>query len=84
MLKRIRISTLMLLIVIAALIVGLVVEKRRSTAILAQMQAERDNARILAAQAEYVATIERATSLLLEAKPKIDGSNPNPSASPPR
>jgi hypothetical protein len=44
---RVRISTLMFLIVIAALVVALVLEKRRSAKLLADAQAERARARNL-------------------------------------
>ncbi|MDB5348963.1 MAG: hypothetical protein JWN86_210 [Planctomycetota bacterium] len=44
--QRIRISTLMLLVVIAALTIGLFVEKRRSAVMQVQLQAREAEARL--------------------------------------
>jgi hypothetical protein len=50
---KVRISTLMLLVAVAALAVALLVERRRSAALLAEMRAERNRAQATAELAEY-------------------------------
>ena len=60
--KRIRLGTLMLAVVIVALVVALVVERRRSNGLLAR--AERDRARltetIMLLETEFVAMRDQA------------------------
>jgi hypothetical protein len=75
--KRIRIRTLMLLIVIAALIVGLAVEKRRSALILARMQAEQNLARMRADETARFLELE-----LLRVQPEAKTKSAVPEAKP--
>lgn len=61
---RVRISTLMFLIVIAALLVALVLEKRRSARLLIEAQAERARAN------------DQVAEVLLRAIAKFEGAWP--------
>ena len=64
--KRFRISTLMFLVVIVALVVALVVERRRSARLVAEMQAVRDNARMTEVVAIYQENLAKAGSAVDE------------------
>jgi hypothetical protein len=70
--RRFRLSTLMLLVVIAALGVALVVQERRATRREAELQAQLTRARLEAAlrltQAEWV-----TTALEVELVPRLEG-----------
>lgn len=76
--KRFRISTLMFLVVIAALVVALVVERRRSARLVAEMQAVRDNAQMTEVVAIYQENVARAQAAVndLAAKAKVSEAKP--------
>ncbi|MDB5351374.1 MAG: hypothetical protein JWN86_2621 [Planctomycetota bacterium] len=83
--KKMRLSTMMLLVIIAGLTVALVAERRRSAAILAEAQAQRELARKGEQVALYQAQVARAQALL-QAREAEDAARSvaKPSGSTPR
>jgi hypothetical protein len=85
---RVRISTLMFLVVIAALVVALVIEKRRSARLLAEAEftaaAERKRAAIEVAKTyyEYYETELRSAAQVAEQSALVKPGKPNEKTSP--
>jgi hypothetical protein len=77
-LPRVRISTLMLLVAIVALVVALVVERRRSARLVAQMQAERDNARMTEVVTIYYENMAKAAAAVNQPVSKAEASEAKP------